>query len=58
LVVFPTRNFSSPCHRCRLAKLFDYQWVVGNNEAATVTTIGDFAQKVGLFCLKKVIKTG
>ncbi len=30
--------FFYPCHRCRLAKLFDCQMVAGNNEAATVTT--------------------
>jgi len=57
-VVFPTRNFSNPCHRCRLAKLIDNQGIVGNNVAATVTTIDDFAQKVGVFCLRKEIKTG
>ncbi|GEM_PF-5795055 len=36
-------KFLNPCHRCHLAKLFDNQWIVGNNEVATVTTIGDFA---------------
>ena len=51
-------NFSNPCHRCRLAKLLDNQTIGGNNVAATVTTIGDFAWKVGIFCLKKEIKTG
>ncbi len=57
-VVFPTRIFLNPCHRCRLAKLFDNQWIAGDKEAATVARKGDFAQKVGSFCLKKEIKTG
>ncbi|MBP3775582.1 MAG: hypothetical protein J6I37_01205 [Prevotella sp.] len=47
-----------PCHRCRLAKLFDYQWVVGNNEAATVTTIGDFCPKSGVILSQKRDKNG
>ena len=42
LVVFPTRIFLNPCHRCHLAKLFDNQLVAGNNVAATVTRNGDF----------------
>ena len=54
----PTRNFLNPCHRCRLAKLLDNQWIAGDKEAATVTRKCDFAQKVGVFCLKKQSKTG
>ena len=42
-VVFPTRKFFYPCHRCRLAKLFDSQWVVGGKEAARAARKCDFA---------------
>jgi len=49
---FPTRNFLNPCHRCRLAKLFGYQAVVGNNEAARVTRKGDFALKSDIIAAK------
>ena len=30
----------NPCHRCRLAKLFENQCVVGGNEVTTVTRKG------------------
>jgi hypothetical protein len=39
-------KFLNPCHRCHLAKLFSYQAITGNNEVATVTTIGDFDLKM------------
>ncbi len=42
-VVSPTRIFKNPCHRCRLAKLFDCQWVAGDKEAARAARDGDFA---------------
>jgi len=42
-------NFLNPCHRCRLAKLFDNQWIAGNNEAATVTRMT--LLKVNSLCL-------
>ena len=45
-VVFSTRNFSNPCHRCHLAKLFSYQVVAGDNEVATVTRNGVLALKM------------
>ena len=38
-------KFLKPCHRCRLAKLFSYQAVVGNNEVARVTRKGAFGAK-------------
>ena len=44
--VFLTRacahyKFLNPCHRCHLAKLFDNQGIVGNNEVTTVTRKGE-----------------
>ncbi|MBQ8714693.1 MAG: hypothetical protein IJ552_05715, partial [Prevotella sp.] len=38
-------KFLKPCHRCHLAKLFDNQGIVGNNEVTTVTRKGDFADR-------------
>ena len=38
-------KFLNPCHRCRLAKLFDNQGIVGDNEVARVTRKGDFADR-------------
>ena len=46
-VVSPTRIFLNPCHRCRLAKLLDNQWIAGDKEAATVTRKCDFCPKSG-----------
>ena len=43
------------CYRCRLAKLFDYQLIAGNNEVTTVTTIEDLSKKWGYFASKKEI---
>jgi len=51
-------KFLKPCHRFRLAKLFSYQAVVGNNEVARVTRRGDFALKMECFSQRKEIKTG
>ena len=42
---FPTCIFLNPCHRCRLAKLFDCQGIAGDKEAATVTRKGCYADK-------------
>jgi len=48
-------KFLNPCHRCHLAKLFEYQWIAGDNEVATVTRKGDFAAKMGSFRFKKEV---
>ena len=42
----------NPCHRCRLAKLFDNQMIVGNNVAATVTRKCVFAIKRDIIATK------
>jgi len=42
----------NPCYRCRLAKLFDNQRIVGNNVAATVTRKCVFAIKRDIIATK------
>ena len=46
LVVFPTRIFFKPCHRCHLATLLENQRVTCGNEVTRVTTIGGFDLKM------------
>ena len=46
LVVFPTRIFFKPCHRCHLATLLENQRVTCGKEVTRVTRNGVFALKM------------